>query len=244
MLESIKKAFVLSVKALKLFYVIAAFGIIANVINLLIVPAPVNVEMTLGRSFLVIGITILFSLIGLFIACGALAYVKELVKAGSANLASFIDNGKKYFLRLLGITILIMLIFSILGILFFLIVGILPNALRPLMIIIMVVIFLALGVLLLMPSYALVGSELGVIESIKKGITVGKNNFLKILGILAIMFLVAIGVTAVASVITGILSLIVRPISGYVAAIIMAIANAVMAILVNVTFMDFYLKSS
>lgn len=244
MIDSIKKAFVLSVKALKLFYVIAAFGVIANVINLLIIPTPADVEMSLGKSFSVIGLTILFSLIGLFIAGGALAYVKELIKVGSANLATFIDNGKKYFLQLLGITLLIMLLFLILGILLFLIIGILPNALRPLMRIIMVVIFLALGVLLLMPSYALVGSDLGVIESIKRGITVGKNNFLKILGILIIMFLVAIAMTAVASVITGILSLILRPISSYVTAAIMAIANAVMALLMNIAFMDFYLKSA
>lgn len=243
MIDSIKKAFALSAKALKLFYVVAAFGIVANIINLLVIPAPVAGEMSLGKSIMVIAFTILFSLLGLFVACGALAYVKDLIKAGSANIASFIDNGKKYFLRLLGVTILIMLVFLAVGAVLFLITGLLPAALRLVMTVIMMLAFLGLGVLLLMPAYALVAGDLGVVESVKKGIDVGRKNFLKILGILAIMLLIAVGVTVAASVITGILSLILRPVSSFVAAIVMAIANAVMAVLVNIAYMDFYLKS-
>lgn len=243
MIDSIKKAFALSVKALKLFYVVAGFGIVANVINLLIIPAPVGVEISLGKSILVIAFTILFSLLGLFVACGALAYVRDLIKAGSADIASFIDNGKLYFLRLLGVTILVMLAFLAVGAVLFFITGILPAALRLVMTVIMILALLCLGVLLLMPPYALVAADLGVVASLKKGIEAGRKNFLKVLGILAIMLLIAVGVTVAASVITGLLSLILRPASSFVAAVIMAIANAVMAILVNIAYMDFYLKS-
>lgn len=241
MIESIKKAFVLSVKALKLFYVVAAVNIIVNIINVLTLPAPGTVEMTLGKSFLVIGLTLLFSLIAVFIGSGALAYIKELIKAGSTNLASFISNAKKYFLRLLAITLIILLLFLIVGILAFVIFGFMPATLRTILI---APAFIALTIFFIMIPYALVGEDLGIIESVKKGILMGKKHFLRILGILAIMFGVAIVVTIAGAMITGILSLLLRPIAGFITAIITAITNAVMAILVNIAYMDFYLKSA
>ena len=244
MIDSVKKAFVLSVKALKLFYILAAVNIVANIINFLVIPAPVNVEMSIGRSFAVMGLTILFALVGLFVYGGALAYIKELIKVGAANLDSFVDNGKKYFVRLLAVSALIFLVTLVVGIALFILLGLLPQALKPLIILIMTLVFIALAVLLIMPAYALVANDLGIIESIKKGISVGKKNFLKILGILAIMILVVIGVMIAASLVSGILSFILRPISGLVAAIVMAIANAVLTVLVSIAYMDFYLKSS
>src|SRR3989338_6218812 len=118
MMDSVKKAFVLSVKALKLFYVLAAVNIVLNVINIAVIPAPVNAPMSTARSFGVIGITIFFTLISFFVYGGTLAHIKGLIKTGSGNLASFVDDGKKYFLRMLGASILILLIFLIVGIIF------------------------------------------------------------------------------------------------------------------------------
>jgi len=122
--------------------------------------------------------------------------------------------------------------------------GLLPAALKGLFIFLMVLFFIALAVLFVMPYYALIGSDLGVIEAIKKGLMTGKNNFLKILGILAIMILIGIAVMLVASLVSGILSFILSPISGLITAIIMAIANAILVILANIAYMDFYLKIS
>lgn len=241
MVDSVKKAFILSAKALKLFYVIAVANIIANVINVLAIPAPVGAEMTAGRSFLVMALTILFFLLAIFITSGALTYIKELIKTGTANITSFIDNAKKYFLRLLGITFFTLLLFFILGILLFTILGFVPAALK---VILTILAFVAVIVFLMMIPYALVVEDLGVIASIKKGILVGKKHFLKILGIIAIMFGVAIVVIVAASIIIGILTVILRPMASFIAAIIMAVANAVMVILVNITYMDFYLKNA
>ncbi len=244
MIDSIKKAFVLSVKALKLFYVLVTVNVVMSIINLLILPAPVDVEMSLGRSFLVIGLTILFMLIGFFVYSGALVYIKDLIKTGSTGLAPFMDNGKKYFLKLLALGVIITLIFAIFGVILFVILGLLPGALKGLFIVFMVLSFIALAVLFVMPYYALIGSDLGIIEAIKKGLMTGKNNFLKILGILAIMFLIGVAVVLVASLVSGIFSFISGSLSGFITAIIMSIANSVLAILANIAYMDFYLKNS
>jgi hypothetical protein len=244
MMDSVKKAFVLCSKALKLFYVLAVFNIIANTINLLIIPAPVDEELTLGRSLLVILVTIILALLGVFMYSGALAYIKDLIKTGSANLASFINNGKKYWLKFLGISVIVGLVFTISYLILYRIAGILPGAVKPIFIIVMIAALLALLVLLIMPGYALVGSDLSVVESIKKGVLVGKKNFLKVLGIIAIMFLVSVILLIVATIIIGILSFALRPISNFIAAIIMAIGYAAIGILASIAYMDFYLKSA
>ncbi|MBL7071450.1 MAG: hypothetical protein ISS26_04695 [Candidatus Omnitrophica bacterium] len=243
MIESIKKAFVLSVKALKLFYVVAALNIVSNLINVMTVPAPTD-EMSAGKSFFVIVLTVLLALIAVFVAGGSLAYIRDLIKTGSADLAPFIDNGKKYILRLIGVTLLIMLIFLVIGFLLIFITGLMPAALRLIMTLLIILAFIVLGVFFVMPAYALVNSDLGVISAIKRGVELGKKEFLKILGIGAILFLVALVVTLAASMLTGILSLILRPLANYITAIIMAVASAVIAIIVNIAYMDFYLKSA
>jgi hypothetical protein len=243
MMDSVKKALTLSAKALKLFYVLAVANIVANIVNLLLVPAPVDAEMSIGKSFAVIGISIVFALLGIFIYSGALVYVKDLIKGGAANLASFVDNGKKFFLRVLGVSVLLTLVTLGVGIIGFAILALLPQILKPVMILIMILAGISLAVLFIMPSYALVANDLGVIDSIKKGLIVGKNNFLKILGLLAIMLLIATVVLIVVTIISGILSFILRPAASFVAAIVMALYYAAVTILVAIAYMDFYLKS-
>lgn len=244
MLDSVKKAFVLSLKALKLFYLLAAVNIMINVINFFVIPTPAQAGLSLGKSLLIIALTILFSLVVIFITGGCLAYVKGLIKTGSANLSSFAGNARKYFLSFLAVLLIIMLAFLILGVILFMILGILPDTLKPLTTIIIVAAFIALAVLVLMSPYALVGSDLNVVKSISKGMLIGKKHFSKLLGIMAIMFLVAVVIMAVAGIISGIFSFILRPISGFIAAIIMAIANSAMAVLVNIAYMDYYLKNA
>jgi len=244
MLDSIKKAFVLMPKALKLFYVLTGIAVVMNLINLLVIPAPVDTEMSLGRSFAVIGLTAVFAVIGLFIYGGALAYIKELIKSGSGNIASFLDNSKKYFLRILGITALVFLIFLILSVLSVIIVGVMPNVIKVIISIIMVLAFITLSILFVMPGYAAVGSDLGVVESIRKGVLVGKKNFLAILLMMLIIFAIAIAVIGVTSLITGLTALISRPLSGFVSALLMAAANSAMTILIGTAFMDLYFKKS
>ena len=239
MIDSVKKAFVLSVKALKLFYILAAVNIVANIINLLVIPAPapVTIEMTLGSSFTVIGLTILLVLISVFVLGGALTYIKELIKTGSANLSSFMDNGKKYFLRLLPIAFVLS---SIPALSIFLIVVPPPT----LIFIIVQIILISLFILLFVSIYALVGNDLSIIGSVKKSVLVVRKNLVKILVIGIIMFLVFIAVMIVASLVSGILSVILRPIGRPITALVIAIANAVLTVLVSIAYMDFYLKSS
>ncbi|MDP3789919.1 MAG: hypothetical protein Q8R48_05910 [Candidatus Omnitrophota bacterium] len=244
MLDSVKKAFMLSVAAIKVFIVIAVFNIIVNIINLLVIPAPVTAEMDARKSFTVLGIGLLFFLIAIFMQGGIIAYIRDLVKSGSANLASFISNCGKYFLRMLGLVLITILIVLGWGLLFFGALPLMIPALKTLFVILGLLSIIGMVILLILPAYALVGSELGAVASIRKGVSITTSNFLQILGILIILILVAIVVMFLASFITGILAIPFKQAGGYIAAVVMAVSSAIITLLADIAYMDFYLKKS
>ncbi|MDD5679753.1 MAG: hypothetical protein PHI59_00710 [Candidatus Omnitrophica bacterium] len=244
MLDSIKKAFMLSVAAVKIFLVISAFNIFINVINLMVIPAPVNAEMDIKKSLTVIGLGIIFFFAAIFIQGGVITYIKELVKSGSTGLASFISNCGKYFMRMLGIILITILIAVGWGVLFL---GILPAMLPALKVVFLILGFISLiGILLLLilPAYALVTGDLGVMASMRKGVSVAAANFLQIIGILIILVIISIVIMFIASLITGLLSIPFKGMVNYVAAVVMAISSAIVTLLADIAYMDFYLKKS
>ena len=244
MIDSIKKGFTLFGKALSVFCVIAGLNVVLNIINLLIIPAPVDAEMTLGRSFLVIGLGVLFFLLAIFVQSGVLVFIKEVIKKGKGSLSSFIDDSRKYFPRMLGLMLLTFLI--ILGISIPIIGGLpfVPAGLRIITALLFDIVMIGLILLLIMPAYALIGSDLSVMASLKKGVSFGMQNILKIAGILIVMMVIGILVMLLSSLLIGLLSILIRPAARVIAAVIMAIASGALTVLSNIVYMDFYLKKS
>ncbi len=244
MMDSMKKAFVLSLKAANIFCVIILFNIIVNAINLMIIPAPVNAEMTPHRFLAVIGAGLVFFLLAIFIQGGIIAYIKELVKTGSVSLAPFLGNSAKYFLRMLSIVLITILIALGWGVLFFGIIPAMVPVLKVVSIIIGLIVLIGIMILLILPAYALVGSDLGAMASIRKGVAITAANFLKVVGILLILIVVGAAAMFIASFITGLLSIMFKNIVNYVAAIVMAVSSAIVTLLADIAYMDFYLKKS
>ena len=243
MIDSIKKGFALSVKALKLFYVLAAVAIVTNVISIFIVPTVgADVKMSAGRSFLVTGWFIFLILIlNAFIVGGALSYIKDLIKTGSASLSPFVNNAKKYFVKVLAVLSIVLVIGIIVQILLIFLTAVLPVALRW---IIGIVIWLALICLFALSTYAVVGSDSGAIASIKKSVDLGIKNFVKVAGVFLIMFVVFIVLLIIAGIISSILLLIVRPVPPVISSLIMALVLTIWGLLLNISFMNLYLKLS
>jgi hypothetical protein len=244
MLDSIKKAFMLSVAAAKILLVIIVFNVIVNVINLMIIPAPVNAEMTIQKSLTVIGLGLLFFIVAIFIQGGVIGYIRDLVKSGSANLSPFISNSGKYFMRMLGVILITLLIAVGWGVIFLGILPALVPALKVVSIILGLVLLIGILILLIMPAYALVGSDLGAMASIRKGVSTATSNFLQIVGILVILVIISIALMFVASFITGLLSIVFKGAANYVAAVVMAISSGIVTLLADIAYMDFYLKKS
>ncbi len=244
MLDSIGKAFVLSLKAVKIFCVIIAFNIVVNVINIMIIPAPVDAEMDLAKSLTVIGIGLLFFLLAVFVQGGVIAYIRDLVKSGSASLAPFVANCGKYFMRMLGIVLLTMLIVLGWGILLFGILPLLLPAIKTALLILGIIVLIGFMILLILPGYALIASDLGAVAALKKGVSVATANFLKMVVILVILIIVGIVVMFLASFITGLLSIALKQVVSYIAAVVMAISSGIVTLLADIAYMDFYLKRS
>ena len=243
-MDSIKKAFMLSVAAAKVFLVIAVFNIVVNIINVLIIPASANAEMDLKKSLAVIGVFLLFVLLAVFIQGGVIAYIKELVKSGSASLKPFIGNSSKYFLRMLGIVLITIVIGLGWGVLFFAVLPMLLPALKTALLILGIMFLIGIMILLILPAYALVGSDLGAIAAIRKGVSVAAFNLLKVIGILAILVIISIAVMFVASFITALLAIPFKQAGNYIAAVVMAISSAIVTLLADIAYMDFYLKKA
>lgn len=244
MFDSIGKAFVLSIKAVKIFCVIIVFNIVVNVVNLTIIPAPVNAEMDIKTSLTVIGVGLFFFLLVIFIQGGVIAYVKDLVKTGSASLGPFIGNCTKYFTRMAAIVLLTVLIALGWSLLFFGILPILLPAIKTPLLILGIIVLIGLMILLILPGYALVGSDLGAIAAMRKGVLLAATNFLKIVLILVILIITAIVVMFITSFITGLLSVALKQALNYLAAIAMAISSGIITLLADIAYMDFYLKKA
>lgn len=242
MFDSIGKAFVLSIKAVKIFCVIAALNLVVNIVNLMIIPMPVDAEINLQRSLIVIGAGFLFFLLAIFIQGGVIAYVRDIVKSGSASLASFMQNCVKYFARMLGMALITMLIVLGWSVLLFAVVPIFLPLLKTEIIILGIIALIGFMILLILPGYALIGSDLGVMASMRKGVSIAVNNFLKMTVILIVLIIVGIVVMFITSFIAGILSIALKQPVNYVTAIVMAISTAIITILVDIAYMDFYLK--
>ncbi len=238
-MDSIKKSFALCPKALKLFYILAGVQVVTNLINLIAAPGPDTAEMTLGRSLLVILLTAVIFLIAIFVQGGALVFVKDLIKNGTADIKGLIDNCKKYFLKLVGLTLLLMVAGIVIVLLANLVLSILPGILKVLVGIVLGLVFM---VFLVMPAYALVGSDMKVIDAIKSGVLMAKKNFVQVLALLAILIGVGIVAFLAASLVSGLLSIILQPLAKFITAILIGIVNAAVTIVANIAFMDFYLK--
>ena len=244
MMDSVKRAFMLSAAAVKIFLIIAIFNIIINVINLMIIPAPVNVEMNLQKSLTVVGAGLVFFLIAIFMQGGIIGCIKELVKTGSMNLASFIGNSGKYFLRMLGVVLITILILLGWGLLFFGLLAAMLPALKTALLILGLFFIIVMLILLILPAYALVGSDLGAMAAIRKGVSVTVSNLLQVIGILVILILIGIVVMFIASFIIGLLSIPLKQSGSYVAAVVMAISSAIVTLLADIAYMDLYLKKA
>lgn len=240
MMDSIKKAFSLYGKAVTLFLIIAGVNIIANIINTLIIPPPASGAMTLGVSLAIIAFTVVLFIVALYVQGGTLSCVKELVKTGTPKLAGFPENAKKYLLKLLGLTLIIIAVAVALVFLSGLIIKALPVVVKIAAGIVIGAIFVPFAV---MPAYALVGSNLGVIAALKKGVLLSAKRFLTILVMLLIIALIGALVLVISALAIGLLSFAVKPAANYITGVIIGVVNAALTILVNIAFMDFYLKN-
>lgn len=257
--EAIKKGFGAASKNVLLVTVLFIFNVIWNMVNMLMMPAgtvpppdagtatppAIPTEMALAT----LGFSLLFILISIFMQGGTLGVIRDHIKEGSTKLAKFASYGLKYYLRLLGLGILIILLVLLIAIIAALIIVATTPLNNVIVTVIASVIAIAVGVigiyfviLLVMSPYALVCEESGVIAAMKKSLTTVKKAFLKVLLLLVMLILIAIGIGVLLGVVTGLLTVAMPPKVGQVViGIVNSLFNGYFGIVMTAAFMTFYL---
>lgn len=252
-LEAIKKGFGLAAKNLLLVLILFLFNLVWNLASAPFAVAP-GAAATSQLTINALVFSILFILASIFVQGSVLGLVRDSIKEGKANLGAFLSYGIKYYLRLLGLGILIILIIAIVALIAGLIIAVTAPLNSTVITAIAITAAIAIAVVAalfyLIPftlsPYALVCEELGVIGALRKSLNVVLKPFSKVFALLllfVLLVLIALGIGFVVGFLVGMLNAVVPPAVGKA---LMAVAtsaiNGYLGIVMTGSFMVFYLS--
>ncbi|MCQ9207102.1 MAG: hypothetical protein NG740_04405 [Omnitrophica bacterium] len=243
--ETIKKGFSLSVKLKKVILIFFGLNTIMGLISLpLARPENAGNPGTIAISFI---LSVIFFVIFVFLQGGALGLARDVHKTGDANMSNFVAYGKKYYVKILSLLLLYVLIAGalvlVLGLAGSGILALMNNLFtRTLIGVVAGTAAFFLIVLLLFPIYAIIADEAGVVEALKKGVAIGRENFWKIAGLFACLVLISVLVSLVIGFVIG---LITVPLPFTLTQIIITIVNSAVQsyipIVMMLALMGYYL---
>ena len=252
-LEAIKKGFGIATKSLGLVLILIIFNFIGNVTSMpFAVPAgqTPTPQMVAGA----VAFTIVFILISIFIQGGALTLVRDSIKEGKMKLALFASYGAKYYIKLLGLGILIVLIIGIVALIAALLIALTAPLNNVIISGIAIAFAIAIGVIaslfyfipFALSPYALICEGLGVIASMKRGLVVAKKPFVRVFLLIllfVIMILISLGVGLVFGFLVGLVSAMIPAMAGKILmAVVTSIINGYLGIVMMAAFMTYYLS--
>ena len=248
-IEAIKKGFGLANKVLNLVLLVFVFNLIWNLAGIPMgrMTPPPGGTIPIAVAL----ISVLFILISILVQGGVLASVKDAIKTGTASLGKFISYGKKLYLRLLGLGLILILIIGILGLLSALIISLAAPSGSTILFIIALIGGIVIGglglylVILLFPApYVLVAEDVGVVKAIKGSISFVRGNLLRVLGLVVLLILISLGIGLVIGLIGGGLSLVIKGVASQILiGLLNSALNAYLSVLVTGAMMSFYLAS-
>jgi len=259
MLEAIKKGFGVASKNLVLVLVLFIFNLIWNMINIAIMPAGVvptpGADTTTApaippeAALTTLIFSALFILVSIFMQGGSLGVVRDYIKEGKMKLSKFASYGLKYYLRLLGLGIIIILLVLIIAVIAALIVAATTPLNNMVATVIASIVAIAIGlagiyfvILLVMSPYTMVSDEIGIMDAMKRSMRVVKKSFWKILLLLVLLVLIAIGIGVLLGIVTG-LATVALPakVGQIIIGIINSLFNGYFGIVMMAAFMALYL---
>ena len=259
MLEAIKKGFGIASKNLALVLVLFVFNLVWNMINIAVMPAGAMTAPGAGASqfpvippqiaLTILVFSILFVLVSIFMQGGSLGVVRDCIKEGKMKLSQFTSYGLKYYLRLLGLGLIVILLILITAVIAALIVAATAPLNNVIVTVIASVIAIAIGlvgiyfvVLLVMSPYIMVSDETGVLEAMKRSMRVVKKSFWKILLLLILLVLIAIGIGVLLGIVTGLMTVALpTKIGQIIIGVINSLFNGYFGIVMMASFMALYL---
>lgn len=244
-LQSIGKGFSESFRFLKIVLLFFVFNFVIGLIMLPFAgPQGAGNPQAAAVIFL---ISLLSILIFIFLQGGVLGLIRDLIKNNSYSMANFVENGKKYYVRILGLFLAIIAVVLVIVVIMALIAsGILTlqnnTFTRSLITAVIIVVSLVAVILFLFPIYIIVVEDRGPIEAIKRGIKISLANFWRALGLflllLIIAFLAAFAIGVVVALISGALPTTAGQI---IMLFVNSLLQSYISIVMMIAFMVFYL---
>lgn len=254
-LEALKKGLSVVFNLKELVILVFLVNLVFNVVITILTPQPAArgqattappLSPVLG--FVIFIIYFIFVLIGIFMQGGTFSIIKENIKSGVTSLAEFVNFGKKFYLRLLALGVilfvLILLITALAMLVIFLGIASKNNAIGLALGLIIGCIGILFMLLLMFSPYAMICEDLTVLTSLKKSLDMVRDNFLKILGLLLLVLLIAFLLGLAIGFITGILTVFIKSlfVKQIISAIFMSGLNAYVTIFVTASIMAYYLS--
>lgn len=242
--ESVSKGFAVAKKSKGLVLLLFVFGFLFSLLNLFLAPPAPDAAQTPSPALIAVAIVFIF--VTIYFQAGSMAFVRDVVRTGSANLGNFNAGGMKYYLRLLLLGLTVSLIIGVFVLLAALTVSFLQSL--PILSVPLAILFAALGVyfvvMLFLSPYAVVVDEMGVKASIRLSMKLVKKNILTLLGISVLMILIGFGVGLVLGAILAGVSFAVKAemASQVIFALLSSIVNSFLGVFVTAAFMSFYLS--
>lgn len=239
--ETVKKGFSVAKENMPLVMVLFIFGAVWNLVNLFV--SPNLPQPATAPAPLALGLGIVFLLFSIFMQGGALGYICDKIKTGTANFGVFTASGAKFYLRLF---LLGLIIAAVAGILIF--GGTLAVAgLGPIGIV-LAIFLAAVGIyvvlLVFLAPYAIAADNQALVAAIKTSMAMVRKNILTILGIALLLALIGFVVGLLLGLVLGLLSVALK--GGMAAQALIAVStsflNAFLGVSVTAAFMTFYLS--
>ena len=252
-LEVIKRGFVAASKNMGLVLVLIVFNLAGNMASLPFsgtTPATVTPQINVAALIF----SAIFILISIFVQGGTLGLVRDFVKEGGMKLAAFVSYGMKYYLRLLGLGLLIVLIIAVVALIAGLIIAVTAPLNNTVVTAIATAIAIAIGVIALLAyfipftlaPYALITEELGVIAAMKRSLAVARKPFAKVFSLLllfVLLILIALGVGFVAGFVVGLINAFMpAAVQRILMAVVAGIINGYLGVVMTASFMVYYLS--
>ncbi|MFA5084947.1 MAG: hypothetical protein WC482_01115 [Candidatus Omnitrophota bacterium] len=259
MLEAIKKGFGVASKNMALVLVLFVFNLIWNIVSITFMPAgalpapgagaAVTPEVPPQTALATLIFSILFILVSIFMQGGSLGVVRDYIKEGKMKLSQFASYGLKYYLRLFGLGLIIILFVILVAVIAALIVAATAPLNNAIATVIASIVAIAIGlvglyfvILLVMSPYTMVSDEVGIVESMKRSMRVVKKSFGKILLLLILLVLIAIGIGVLLGVTTGLLTLALPAKTGQIIiGVVNSLFNGYFGIVMMASFMALYM---
>jgi len=259
MLETIKKGFGVASKNLVLVFVLFVFNLIWSMVNIAFMPAGTVPAPGAGASqapaippetaLATLVFSVLFILVSIFMQGGSLGVVRDYIKEGKMKLSRFASYGLKYYLRLLGLGLIIILFVLIIAVIAALIIAATAPLNNVIATVIASIVAIVIGlagiyfvILFVMSPYTMVSDEIGVIEAMKRSMRVVKKSFWKILLLLILLILIAIGIGVLLGIVTGLLTAALPAKTGQIIiGVASSLFNGYFGIVMMASFMALYM---